>query len=382
MVNEVIDQQWIEVPCLVAKQPIGEMYTAIIDSQELVYLSFTDVRRLRDDSDNREIEDYIGIQRELSTSREKKIGQYVNLVDASFPNSIILSMSSEDAVYYDNKKVLKIKYSQDVAKVLDGQHRIAGLQHYEKSESFECIVTIYIDMALEDQAIIFSTINKEHKGVNPSLVADLYAFAESRSPMKTAHVIARALTSNPKSPFFKKISILGKANAESETITQATFSKYLINYISKNPQIDRNFFKEHTGKNDKLPEPDQTEAERYFFRRLFIHDDSDLQITQNLVNYFSSVSDRWPNAWNVNKRNMVLNRSTGFIALMRFLGIVYPKLRNGRDVVPKEEFSKVFKNIDISEDYFNRDNYKPGSSGQSDLYKDFVAKSEEYLKSI
>lgn len=380
MVNEVIAEQWINVPCLIASQPIGEMYTAIIESQALVYLSYTDVRRLRENSDNREIEDYIGIQRELNKSREKKIGQYVNLVDASFPNSIILSMSSEDAIYNKNENQLKIRYSQDVAKVLDGQHRIAGLQHYDKVEPFECIVTIYIDMALEDQAIIFSTINKEHKGVNPSLVADLYAFAESRSPMKTAHTIARALTSNVKSPFYKKISILGKASSDSETITQATFSKYLINYISKNPQIDRDFFKKNIDKNVKLPLPDESESIRYFFRKMFIQDSSDLMITQNLVNYFSAVSERWPNAWNLNQKNMILNRSTGFIALMRFLAVIFPVLPKVENIVSKSEFLKVFHEIDLTEQQFHRDIYKPGSSGQSDLLKDFVSKSKSYFK--
>ena len=52
------------------------------------------------------------------------------------------------------------------AKVLDGQHRIAGLRHFKKEgEKFQVIVSIYIDMAIEDQAIVFATINKETKKV-------------------------------------------------------------------------------------------------------------------------------------------------------------------------------------------------------------------------
>lgn len=89
MVNDVISEQWIDVPCLVASQPIGQMYICVIDSEDLVKLSHADVRRLKQNSENREIEDYIGIQRQLNETREKKIGQYVNLVDASFPNILI-----------------------------------------------------------------------------------------------------------------------------------------------------------------------------------------------------------------------------------------------------------------------------------------------------
>ena len=185
----IIDTQYVEFECLEATQPIGNMYVGVLDSGVLEYISIADVRRLELGTDNREVEDYIGIQRQLNSNREKDIGKYVNLIDATFPNSIILSISSDFAEYDPETKIMKILYKDDVAKVLDGQHRIAGLRHYKKeANSFQCIVTIYIDMELEDQAIVFATINKEQKNVSNSLVADLYAFAESRSPQKTAHV--------------------------------------------------------------------------------------------------------------------------------------------------------------------------------------------------
>jgi len=187
--------QRVIVDCLEATQPIGHMYVAVIDSGALEFISYADVRRLEEGRENREVEDYIGIQRELNKNREREIGKYVNLVDATFPNSIILSISSEHVTYDAKEKQLSIEYKDNVAKVLDGQHRIAGLRSYEGAEhTFQCIVTIYIDMELEDQAIVFATINKEQKSVSNSLVADLFAFAESRSPQKTCHNIARVLT--------------------------------------------------------------------------------------------------------------------------------------------------------------------------------------------
>jgi DGQHR domain-containing protein len=187
---EITDTQHIEISCLKVQQPIGTMYIGIIDSGDLEKITFADVRRLRDGSDNREVEDYIGIQRKLDARREKTLGKYVNLVDATFPNSIILSISSKHAKYDESNGTLKIEYKDNIAKVLDGQHRIAGFQYYQGERgSFELIVTIYIDMELEDQAIVFATINKEQKNVSNSLVADLFAFAESRSPQKTAHNI-------------------------------------------------------------------------------------------------------------------------------------------------------------------------------------------------
>jgi len=372
------EQQFITFKCIPAKQPIGTMYIGVIDSSSLVYISFADVRRLREKSDNREVEDYIGIQRKLSPTREKDIGKYVNLVDATFPNSIILSISSKNANYDPETQEMTILYEDDVAKVLDGQHRIAGLQHYEYSEgSFECIVTIYIDMEIEDQAIVFATINKEQKGVSGSLVADLFAFAKTRSPQKTAHNIVRALNKKEGSPFYKKIKILGNAvNKELETITQATFTKSLIKYISKNPQSDRDFYKRNIGSDKKLPYPEEKDEKQYFLRKRFIDDEKDYEIAQIVYNYFHAVSLKWPNSWNNITANQILNKSTGFIALMRFFKHAYQSFEKPDTIISKEDFSSIFDIIDIDDMDFSKEQYVPGSSGQGELYRELLEKSE------
>ena len=369
--------QEIQIKCLEATQPIGTMYIGVIDSDDLVFISYADVRRLLDASDNREVEDYIGIQRKLDPKREKDIGKYVNLVDSSFPNSIILSISSDDAKYDKEKGEMTINYKDTVAKVLDGQHRIAGLQHYKGGQnSFQCIVTIYIDMDLEDQAILFATINKEQKNVSSSLVSDLFAFANSRSPQKTAHNIVRALNIKEGSPFYKKIKILGTAiNKDLETITQATFAKSLIQYISKDPQTDRDFYKRNINTDIKLDLPDEKEAEKYFLRRLFIEDEKDLKIAQIIYNYFHAVQKKWPDAWNNITPNIILNRSAGFIALMRLFKHAYKSFNKPDSVINKDEFYSIFEDIDMNDEDFNKDDYVPGSSGQGDLYRDLLHKS-------
>lgn len=374
---EIITTQYLTIDCIEAVQPIGTMYVAVIDSGDLEVISYADVRRLEMGNENREIETYIGIQRELNKNREKDLGRYVNLIDASFPNSIILAISSEYATYDPISKKMSIVLKQDVAKVLDGQHRIAGLRHYEKdSKTFQCIVTIYIDMDLEDQAIVFATINKEQKSVSNSLVADLFAFAESRSPQKTGHNIARALNRKEESPFFGKIKILGTArNKEKETITQATFVQSLLKYISPNPQSDRDFFKRNKNKKTKLPLCEGAEFQRYFLRNMFISDDNDIQIAQLLFNFFYAVQHKWPTAWNEVRPNNILNKSTGFIALMRFFKDAYLSLNKGGSIVSKDDFASLLQPIQIDDDYFTTNNYKPGSSGQSQLYKDLVEKS-------
>ncbi|MBI2722989.1 MAG: DGQHR domain-containing protein [Bacteroidetes bacterium] len=264
----------------------------------------------------------MGIQRQLNPNREKEIGKYVNLVDASFPNSIIVTIPSAYASYDETTAQMTIVYKDYVAKVLDGQHRIAGLRHFNgEGKTFQVIVSIYLDMELEDQAIVFSTINKEQKSVSNSLVADLFAFAESRSPQKTAHNIARALNRKEGGPFFKKIKILGTANhKEVETITQDTFVKNLIANISKEPQKDRDFYKRNKDNpKENLPTVSGEEQKKYFLRNIFIEDNQDIKIAQIISNYFKAVQKRWPQAWGPPLQDgIILSRSTGFIALMRF----------------------------------------------------------------
>lgn len=370
--------QTIEFKCLEARQPIGVVYIGVMNYDDLEYISFADVRRLELGNENREVEDYIGIQRQLNPTRKREIGKYVNLVDATFPNSIILAISSEHASYNERTQMMTVNYQDDVAKVLDGQHRIAGLSHFEKSgDQFQVTVSIYIDMELEDQAIVFATINKEQKSVSNSLVADLFAFAKSRSPQKTAHNIARALSQKEGSPFHHKIKILGTANRkDKETITQDTFVKNLMRYISSDPQADRNFYKVNKDKPlARLPLLEGKELQRLFLRNIFIQDEKDIKIAQIIYNYFYAVQQKWPTAWNEMQPNIILNRSTGFVALMRFFKHAYLSFGRIGDVISKEEFKTVFDSINLEESDFTKEKYVPGSTGQGELYRDLVNQS-------
>lgn len=243
----------IKFSCIVAKQPIGEIYVGVMNCDDLEKITEADVRRLK--GENRDVEDYIGIQRKLDNKRTKEIGKYVNLIDATFPNSVILAISSEHLKYNPEKGVMEIEYKDDIAKVLDGQHRIAGLKHFNESgDNFQIVVSIFVDMEVEDQALIFATINKEQKNVSNSLVADLFDFAKTRSPQKTCHNIARALNAKESSPFYKKIKILGNAVNPTESISQDTFVKSLIQYVTKDAHADRDFYKRNKD-NKKLNFP-------------------------------------------------------------------------------------------------------------------------------
>lgn len=364
------DNQHIKIDCLEVVQPIGKFYIGVIDYDDLEFISLVDVRRLK--GEQREVEEYIGIQRPLNIKREKEIGKYVNLIDATFPTGVILAIESENAQYDPASKVLSIDRKQDVAKILDGQHRIAGLNHCNLPGSeFQLNVTIFIDMELEDQALVFSTINKSHTKVNKSLPYDLYEFASTRSPQRTAHNIARALNQKDGSPFKDKIKILGVADdKEKETITQATFVESLLKYITKDKMLDRDAYR----RGKKPEEYSGNENKKYFLRSLFL-DERDGDIAQTMFNYFYVIAEKWPGAWGPVTPNMILNKSTGFLALMKFFKAACLSVDKANQVWTKEDFKEIFNKINIDESSFNRDKYIPGSSGQGQLYKDLITES-------
>ena len=196
----------IIVPVLEVRQPIGNFYLGVIEARDLVAISFSDIRR----QDGRDLERYIGIQRDLSEGRVGEIKKYVKNADACFPTGIILSISNEHIVpttTVDGFPALAINRNSEIAKIIDGQHRIAGFDGFE-GEPFYLNVTIFVDMVLEDQAMVFATINLKQTKVTKSLASDLYEFADARSPQKTGHNIAKLMNFKEGSPLNKFIKIL------------------------------------------------------------------------------------------------------------------------------------------------------------------------------
>src|SRR3989304_3313538 len=116
--------EYIEVKCFEVTQPIGTFYIGVINWKDLLQIAYADIRKL---ANERTLDNYLGIQRELSPKRVEELKQYVNNVDATFPTSVILAVESNHAEFDSKRNVLKILADQGVAKIIDGQHRIKGL---------------------------------------------------------------------------------------------------------------------------------------------------------------------------------------------------------------------------------------------------------------
>lgn len=365
----------ITFPCIKVSQPIGTFFIASISYRDLRDITFFDVRRIL--REEREVETYLGIQRPLKKRRVEEIAHYVNTVDATFPTAIIIAVDGTCAKYDEAARSMTLSNQlegerpvlfRDIARVLDGQHRLEGLEGY-KGKHFELNVALFVSIDIAEQANIFSTVNLAQTKVNRSLAYDLFALAKSRSPQKTCHNIAVALDQNQKSPFYQRIKRLGVATEGrfSETLTQATFVEALLPYLSPAPQLDRDIFK----RGKKPEEADADALQKHIFRNMFLKE-QEMEIADVIWNLFDAVREKWPAAWDSLGKGNMLNKTNGFRALMRFLRPAYLHLTAPGRVPDKNEFLSLLNRASLKDTDFNIDRFRPGTSGESDLYRTLV----------
>lgn len=371
-------------------QPIGEFYIGAIDCRDLLAISTVDVREFEKGNPG-EID---GIQRELSPSRLKSLREYVNLDYATFPTSVILALDERcvslkeidgcgglfelDITDYQGSEE-EGDYSIPLSKsafVIDGQHRLAGLlnRQHEKG-NFEVNVSIFVGADIADQAEIFSRVNLAQTKVNKSLMYDLLDYAKEKSPFKVAHDVVVALNNDYdekpdgtiyKGPFFRRIKRLGKRTpgVDEETLAQATVVNGLLRHLPKNQEHERS--KSILGLARKREE-NESWRDRIFVD--FYRTDDFLSILLIVTNYFDAVRDRWCEAWESAEQGRILNRTTGFNALIRFLKDAYLEIVDSPRVVKKEEFAEIFDRVSIEDKDLNSEIYLPGSSGAGLLYR-------------
>lgn len=256
----------------------------------------------------------------------------------------------------------------NLCRVIDGQHRIAGLEKF-KGSNFDVMVAIFVGIDISDQAYIFATVNLEQTKVRKSLAFDLFELARTRSPYKTCHNIAVGLDRVRESPFFERIKRLGTATPgrEGETITQSTFVDSLVRYISPEPKVDRDLLL----RGEALTLADSEMLKRYCFRNLFIRGE-DVAIGRITQNYFEGVRSVWPKAWDDFSQGSMLNKTNGFRALMSIFGRIYTHISQPGAVPPSTKFEEMFKRSSLEDKDFNTERYKPGTSGEAKLRNDFI----------
>jgi hypothetical protein len=137
----------------------------------------------------------------------------------------------------------------------------------------------------------------------------------------------------------------------------------MLRYLSDNPIQDRDIYIR-----GKTPaKVGAVDSKRLIFRNMMI-EDKDLEIADVIWNYFSAVRTRWPAAWDNMGRGSMLNKTSGFRGLMRFLRPAYLDLGKPGQVPTAEQFSRIFGRIQLPDDEFSTVNFVPGTSGEVALF--------------
>ena len=271
-------------------EPPPGFYQFSISARDLRALSGV-YRRTRDRAS---ATDDLGIQRRHERTRSREIGRFVRfgypwskLTDAQrrsgryrelrkpgwLPTAIIVNVltadQSRDQQTADPKDLITINGGpgSSVAEILlpagfdsewryrcippieviDGQHRLWAFGARDTNDTppdFEVPVVAFHGLDLSWQAYLFYTINIKPKRINPSIAFDLYPLLRTEQWLEKAegHRIYRdtraqeltdTLWAHPKSPWCRRINMLGEPGFSGLQVTQAAWIRSLTSSFIK-----------------------------------------------------------------------------------------------------------------------------------------------------
>jgi DGQHR domain-containing protein len=181
-------------------------YTFSMPVKDLVYVHYVAVRGIDEEEG--------AVQRVLSKARIGKIRNYI-LDGNIFFNSFILNWTDRTYPILLEKGVISIPLVPASAQVIDGQHRITGLDEAMKEDrevgEQQVIVTLCQNLTTQQAAGIFLNINTEQRPVPKSLIFDLFGEVEGdpAHAINRATDIAESLNEDPASPLYKLIKFPG-----------------------------------------------------------------------------------------------------------------------------------------------------------------------------
>ena len=156
-------------PAIEITQQTRSFLLTKLTAKTLVTISYASVRG-RDDEEG-------AIQRYLNPRRISNLRDYA-LSGGDYPSSIVLNWVNEEEPITLQSDLAHIAICRHSAQIIDGQHRVAGLEEALKSKeelgAVEIPVAIYSALNTTECADIFLSINTEQKPVPKSLVFDLY----------------------------------------------------------------------------------------------------------------------------------------------------------------------------------------------------------------
>lgn len=194
----------------VLKSKFGKLtvYHLTMKVKDVIHISYVAIRG-KDDEEG-------AVQRILNRQRISSIKSFV-LEGNMFFNTFILNWTNAKIKPKFINGSITVPIIPSAAQVIDGQHRLAGLEEAikdnDKIGDQEILVTFCIGLTTKDAASIFVNINSEQKPVPKSLIYDLFGEMEDNAnhSINRATDIADELNDNENSPYYGAIKFPGKA---------------------------------------------------------------------------------------------------------------------------------------------------------------------------
>lgn len=374
----------IFLPCIKVSQPLGDFFLCSVPAGLLKKVAYW-IPATAEQSSSRILKMF-GVQRRLSPERAKKIGEYIDSTEATFPNTIILSANFDLDDNYEEEEnarwsitersdgcyLLRIPSEKKLASVVDGQHRLAGFDFTGKADRQEMQLpcAVFLDLPKAYQANIFATINFNQKRVDKSLAYQLFGYEldesdnKKWSPNLVALFIARVLNAEASSPFSGHIKLamaeLGKSEtdyASQATSVLETNRKWAVSIaaivegveklISSNQASDRNLLL--SGKfalRHQLPQDPKAPL-----RQLYLESE-DKTIYRVVVEFFRALSEI---LWKSQKQNSFVCRTVGILASFDILriGLSAGKIKIEDTYATTFQIISAAKGIDFTDNFFH-----------------------------
>lgn len=396
-------------------QPFDSFFVFKMSAFDLLKVSFSDPLRYEEDKS------LVGNQRDLRKERIKEIGEYIEGVDAAFPNSIIVSANYEIdgsicedpnlrweyKELEDNVFEVTIPTNKKLASIIDGQHRVNGFRKVseERQKEIDLLVSAYFDLPNPYQAFIFATINYNQKSVDKSLALEQWGFslettdAKTWSPEMLAVFLTKKLNIDEDSPFYNHIIVAPqndnylfkkKAKDNDWAVSTATIVNGISGLITRNATRDLNILRKVELKNRNRKLVNEITYKNTPLREFYLNQ-NDLLIYKIVVNFFTA-SDNILFQKTAGKSSYI-KKTVGIQALFDVLrDILLKELKNKKIGVSFfESFLRKVEHIDFDQDYYqasgtgktrirNTIQYALGYKSEHDLKEDDLKKIKDIVE--
>lgn len=364
---------FLELNALKISQPLSDFYVVKVKASDLLQITFSEELTYIDPSGRLK-----GSQRKLDEKRLREIGRYIDSVEMSFPNSVVLAANyNTDGEVVDiesphrwkitetslDNYTIHIPSDTPLAAIIDGQHRLFAFRYISNPQRLntELVCSVFFDLPNSYQAFLFATINGNQKKVDKSLALEQFGFnvedepQSSWTPEKLAVYFSRKFNADSSSPFYKHIKVAPRddnyyvrnQNQNEWLISTAAVVDGILGLISTRPKRDRvEMGQEHIfGRRSRKMIRDF--ADNSPLRTLFLEND-DITIYGLINNFFTSVHRV---LWNNFQPNSYIFKTVGIQALFDLLKKII-QTSEGSIVTNFDNYINSASKVDFTDNFF------------------------------